>query len=148
MYSLGGPCGDNYLGHLTKKINWIELNSSLTEAAEEDVEEYWPVSSLGVVWCQLHSAQMVYFVSQRLIAVCSLRVIISASQGRSAWCPARIDLGTDPFSTVYIYNFIRPWAVCKRNSEKQNNLNTIRMHTSMHTHDHEVQKTNINYILW
>jgi len=60
-----------------------------------------PASSRSVIWCQWHGAQMVYFVSQQSIAVCSLWVIINASKGRPVQCPAKVSLGTDLLPTVY-----------------------------------------------
>jgi len=58
-------------------------------------------SSRGVAWRQRHRAQMVHFVSQRSIAVCSLWVNIIASKGRPVRCPARACLGTDPLPALY-----------------------------------------------
>jgi len=62
--------------------------------------------SYGVVWCQRHSAQTVYFIFQRSIACsCSLWVgrHIRSNKGRPVRCPARIGIGTDPIPAVVMY---------------------------------------------
>jgi len=54
-------------------------------------------------WASLSRRRKCKLRHVNLCLVCSMRVIISASQtqGRPVRCPARISLGTYPFSTVY-----------------------------------------------